>query len=420
MTRPRRAPAARACAAVVLALVVALGALATACSSSSAPETAPTTVAPTTTQPPSTTTTQPGHDAVVFVSVGGNIDAYATQPPFDRQRVVAAGTVADGSEPHGQICFLPDGSRRFVVAETRPASGSTPAAAGFGLYQLTGNDVGTYRVARVAGVRLSSAAPTTTYGCAFLPDGRLFTTVVGSATGAGTGQLVEWFPPFTAAGATHCTIATGLASPGGLAADPAGGIEVAVARAPGAGVWHFTGAFPASAKACGSLSPPTTTAGTQPGPTTVASGIRAAPLVTAGANGLTAPAAVALTADGKGFVATSPPDGVIDQYDLSGHFVGTVLAPPAGEQLGITPRASGTPQGVAVNADGTVFYTDPALVRSSDGTVAPAARAGSLRRIVVTGGKPGAPQVVNRQLPAPDGLGIFDPTSASGGAASIA
>jgi len=59
-------------------------------------------------------------------------------------------------------------------------------------------------------------------------------------------------------------------------------------------------------------------------------------------------------------------------------------------------------------------------VRSSDGTVAPAARAGSLRRIVVTGGKPGAPQVVNRQLPAPDGLGIFDPTSASGGAASIA
>jgi hypothetical protein len=152
----------------------------------------------------------------------------------------------------------------------------------------------------------------------------------------------------------------------------------------------------------------------------VASGIRSALLVAAGANGLSAPAAVALTADGKGFVATSPPDGVIDQYDLSGHFVGTILAPPAGEQLGATPRAGGTPQGVAVNADGAVFYTDPGLLKSGNGTIAPGLRVGSLRRIVVKGGKAGTPQVVNRQLPAPDGLGIFDPSSASGGSASIA
>jgi hypothetical protein len=420
MTRPRRATSARALAIAGAAVVAALVA---GCSSSADNSAAPTTVGPTTTAPVSTSTTQPGQDAVVFVSVGGNIDAYASHPPFDRQRVVAAGTAADGSEAHGQICFLPDGSRRFVVAETRPARGATPASAGFGLYQLTGNDVGTYRVARLGGVNapspVSTAAPTT-YGCAFLPDGRLFTTVVGAGSGAPTGELIEWFPPFTAARATHCTIATGLASPGGLAADHRDAIDVAVPRSPGAGVWHFSGAFPASATSCGALTPPATTAGAPTGPATVASGITSAQLVAAGANGLGAPAAVAVTADSKGLVVTSPPDGVIDQLDLSGHFVSSILTPPAGEQLGTSPRASGTPFGVAVNADGAVFYADPGLLKAADGSIAAGPRLGSLRRIVVTGGKASAPQVVNRRLPAPDGLGIFDPSTASGGSASIA
>ncbi len=245
--------------------------------------------------------------------------------------------------------------------------------------------------------------------------------MVGAGSGAPTGQLIEWFAPFTAARATHCTIATGLASPGGLAADERGTIEVAVSRSPGAGVWRFNGTFPTSATACGALTAPTsTTSGPGQGPATVASGITATQIVAAGAHGLGAPAAVALTADGKGLVVTSPPDGVIDQFDLAGHFVSSILAPAAGEQLGTVPRASGTPFGVAVNADGAVFYADPGLIKSADGTIAPGARLGSLRRIVVTGGRAAAPQVVNRMLPAPDGLGIFDPSAAAGGSASIA
>lgn len=208
--------------------------------------------------------------------------------------------------------------------------------------------------------------------------------------------------------------------PGGLAADQRGAIDVAVSRSPGAGIWHFSGAFPASATSCGALTPPAATAGTLAGPATLASGITATQLVAAGAHGLGAPAAVAPTPDGKGLVVSSPPDGVIDLFDLAGHFVSSILAPPAGEQLGTVPRASGTPFGVAVNADGAVFYADPGLVKAADGTVAPGPRVGSLRRIVVTGGKAAAPQVVNRQLPAPDGLGIFDPSSAATGSASIA
>jgi len=426
MPRSRRARPGRA---ALLAGLLGVGALlVAACSSTGSDDSASTTEPPTstpTTAAPTTSTTQPpGKDAVVFVTVGGNIDVYSTQPPFDRQRVVAAGTAPDGSEAHGQVCFLPDGSRRFVVAETRPAQAGKPAGAGFGLYQLTGDDVGTYRVARIGGVAdpaASAGGGTTTYGCAFLPDGRLFTTVVGAASGAPTGQLTEWFPPFTAAGATHCTIATGLATPGGLAADRSGGIEVAVSRAPGAGVWRFSGSFPTSATACGALSPPTTTASDHGGgPTTVASGLSAVLLVAAGPHGLSAPAAVAASADGKGIVVSSPPDGVIDSYDLSGRFVSTVLAPKAGEQLGATPRTWGTPFGVAVNADGAVFYADPGLLKSANGTIAPGTLVGSLRRIVVTGGKAAPPQLVNGHLPQPDGLGIFDPSAAAGGSASIA
>jgi hypothetical protein len=404
----------------------AVALLAAACSSTSNGDSAPTTTpAPSTTVAPSTSTTEaPGKNAVVFVSVGGNIDAYAAQPPFDRQRVVAAGTAPDGSEPHGQICFLPDGSRRFVVAETRPARPGRPAAAGMGLYQLTGDDVGTYRVARLGGVddpAASAGAGSTTYGCAFLPDGRLFTTVVGAATGAATGQLTEWFPPFTAAKATRCVIATGLASPGGLAADRNNGIEVAVSRAPGAGVWRFSGSFPTGATACGALAPPTTTAANHTtGPASVASGVTAGQLVAAGPHGLSAPAAVAVSNDGKSLVVTSPPDGVIDAFDLTGQFTSTLLAPKAVEQLGATPRASGSPFGVAVNGDGAVFYADPGLVKAPSGTIAPGLRVGSLRRIVVTNGKAAPPQLVNGRLPGPDGLGIFDPTSAAGGSASIA
>ncbi len=405
-----------ACGALALAAVVVTG-----CSSGSTPTTTPTSAPTTTTTPTPSTTEQPGKNAVLFVAVSGNIDAYATQAPYSRQRVVAAGTAPDGTEPHGQICFFPDGSRRFVVAESRPAVAGSAAAAGFGIYQLTGDDVGTYRVSRVAGVVSPSAASTTspsTYGCAFLADGRLLTTDVGLASGLPTGQLIEWFAPFTSATVAHCIVATGLSSPGGLAADRNGGIDVAASRAPGAGVWRFDGAFPKSAATCGVLDAPT--AHIAGAPSRVLAGVAATDLVPAGPDGLSSPSAVAASADGRSLVVTSEPDGVINAYDLSGHLLSRVLAPPKGEQLGTTPRASGTPLGIAVNADGTIFYADPGLVRAADGSVAPGLETGGVWRIAVNGGQAAKPQAINRLLQGPDGVGIFDPDKASGGSASIA
>jgi sugar lactone lactonase YvrE len=404
----------------LLAVLATTAAMAAACSSggSSTAASTSTSTSTSTTQPAPTTTTVPGKSAVVLLSVGGNIDAYAANPPFTRQRVVAAGSAPGGIEPHGQICFFPDGSRRFVTAETRPAAAGA-FAAGYGVYQLTGDRVGAFRVRRLSGFVSPSAAGSTpsTYGCAFTNDGRLFTTDAGAATGPATGQIVEWLPPLTGTTVAHCVIASGVASPGGLAADGHGGVALASSRAPGAGVWEYTGQFPTSGSACGALNTvsPTAPAGTP----RVTTGVAAAELIHAGPHGLSAPSAVASSPDGRSLVVTSAPDGVIARYSLAGAFQSILLAPSAGEQLAATPRANGTPQGVAVNADGTVFYADPGLVRSANGTVAPAAMAGSLRRVTVTNGQAGKPQALKQHLPAPDGLGIFDPQSSSGGAGSI-
>ena len=417
-------PARAARTSTLVAGLMAVTMLVVVSCSSSTESTTPTS-APTTTTPPTTSTTTPGRGAVLFATVGGNIDVYQTQPPFHRERVVAAGTAPAGGEPHGQICFFPDGSRRFVVAETTPASPAGPAQAGWGVYQLTGDDVGTFRVGRVGGFTSPSGPSTpapTTYGCAFTKDGHLFTTDVGNQTGAPTGQLVEWFGPFTAAApgaplsVAHCTLASGLASPEGLAADPSGGIDLASARAPTAGVWRYGGSLPKDAATCTAATGP---AGPASAGGVTVSGVTAAAVIPAGAHGLTAPSAVALSADAKSLMVSSAPDGVIDQFDLTGTFTTTVLAPSPGEVLGPTPRAAGTPFGIAVNADGNLFYADQGLILVN-GLVAPGARTGSLRRISFDKGQPQPPETINRLLEAPDGVGIFDPAKAGGGSASVA
>ena len=226
-----------------------------------------------------------------------------------------------------------------------------------------------------------------------------------SQAGAADGQLIEWFPPFAGANVAHCVVATGLAVPQGLAAEPDGSIDVASASAPTAGVWRYRGSLPTKAAACSGAAAPLP-------------GVTATKIVAAGANGLGSPSAVALTPDNKSLVVSSAVDGVIDQFGLDGTFTTTLLTPNPAGPLGATPFATGTPLGVAVNADGAVFYADPGLTKVG-ATVAPAAHLGSVRHFDVRDGQPQAPAALNQGLPAPDGLGIFDPSKASGGAGSI-
>jgi hypothetical protein len=428
---------------VLTLLVTGVVLLAAVACSSSKPKAAPPT---TSTQPPGSVTTTTTADAqpVVFAATDGNIDAYLTDQPFTRQRVVAAGTGPDHAVPHGQVCFVPDGSRRFVIAETRTPDGAAPTA-GWGLYQLTGDEVGSFRVRRTGGwdsPGAASADAPTTYGCAFLPDGRLLTTDVGNQrTGAPTGRLVEWFPPFDGATVTSCTIAGDLATPLGLSADADGGIYLASARAPTAGVWRYRGTFPGSANGCVTAipepadepPPPSTTttigAGGPSSSTTVPSTpatparVTAKLIVPGGTDGVTAPIALAVAPGNQGFVVTSAPDGLIEAFDLDGGAAQTILKPAAASPGTTTTTVAGAPLqgspfGVVVSPTGAVIYTDIGLTAATSGALAPGDRAGALLLLDPSSGAGTTPTVIDHGLAAPDGLGLYVPGGGGGGAAS--
>jgi hypothetical protein len=432
---------------VAAAALVALLALLAGCSNPTSSSS--TTTSSTVDDGGTTTTTEPAPASIVFTATEGNIDAYLPTDPFTRQRVVAAGTGPVGTSPHGQICFDSNGSRRFVVAETRTPVSGTPAvaSAGWGLYQLSGNGIGSFEVHRLTGwdsPSVPSADAPTTYGCTFLSTGQLLTTDVGNRTsGDATGQLVEYFPPFDAGAPTSCTVGKAIGSPLGLSSGPDDVVYLASSRAPTAGVWRYSGTFPTTAAACAqaTVGPPATPGTTLPPPTTtttIAGGgtttttrpttsttptAPAEPLVStlfvpASPDDLSAPSAVSVVPSGEAIVVTSPIDGKILAYGVDGSPFSTLLEPSTGTTLGpATSFPGGTPFGVVVSPEGAVIYVDSGLVRDAKGAVAPGAQTGSLRVIETQDGSEAPPQDIDTGLDAPDGLGLFVP-SGGGSAAS--
>ena len=100
---------------------------------------------------------------------------------------------------------------------------------------------------------------------------------------------------------------------------------------------------------------------------------------------------------------------MINEYDADGTFVRTVLRPPAGETLGPKPYSTGTPLGVGVGPDGTVYYADIGIVNGPDGIGPGRPRRASVRRIVFPGGAPLPPETMATGLDFPDGIGVFVP-----------
>ena len=433
---------------VAVAALVAVLALLAGCSNPSSSSSSTTTS--TVDVGGSTTTTEPAAESIVFTTVESNIDAYLPTDPFTRQRVVAAGTGPAGTSPHGQICFDSNGSRRFVVAETRTPHAGTPpvASAGWGLYQLSGSGIGEFEVHRITGwdsPSVPSADAPTTYGCTFLSTGQLLTTDVGNRqTGDATGQLIEYFPPFDAGVPASCTVAKAIASPLGLSSGPDDVVYLASSRAPTAGIWRYSGSFPTTAAACttATVDPPATPGTTLPPPTTTTTiagrGTTttttrpttsttppkpAEPLVStlfipASPTGLSTPAGVSVAPSGKAVVVTSPIDGKILAFGIDGSPLQTVLEPTTGTTLGpATSFPGGTPFGVAVTPEGGIVYVDPGLVRDAKGTVGPGPQTGSLRIIETQNGSTAPPQDIDTGLDDPDGLGLYVP-SGGGSAAS--
>ena len=400
----------RARALVACALVLAAAIAGTSCSSDSSDASG---------KDGSTSTTAAHAEAkaepMVFGGQGNNLDAYAVTPSkdgtFAMQRVYETKDTdkVNGHDINAQICFLPpgkDGERRFVAGEDTNQD-DPGGSAGWGIFRLEGDKLGSLKP-----TQLSKLVPTyqpandnpENYGCGVLADGRVLTTDVGNqASGTGDGQLIVWFPPLTGGkdpnfpAISYCKLDVGL--PTGqsmLVRDDV--IYVAAARG---AVYRYTGPFPTSADAAGGCGKKDATGAP------LADKVEKETFIKAGPHGLATPAGLAPAPD-DGFYVSSVFSGVINEYDSKGAFRRTILAPPTGESLGAKPFSTGTPLGIGVGPDGTLYYADIGVVVAPD-SVGPGDHTGSLRRIRFVDGKPQPPETMATHLDYPDGIGVWTP-----------
>ena len=222
------------------------------------------------------------------------------------------------------------------------------------------------------------------YGCGFLPDGRLVTTDIGNkAAGDPNGQLIVWFPPFGFDDNPYCAVDVTMATAQQVLVTET---DVLVVEARGPGVSRYSiDALPTSATECAP--------------------VEGEPFIAADdVNRLGAPNGIATGPDGELYVF-SVLAGIISEFTADGTFVRIVLEPPPGESLGPVPLSTGTPLGLAVSDDGTIYFADLGLV--VDGGVGPGDGTGSVRRIMsAPTSSTGPPEVLESGLQFPDGVGL--------------
>ncbi len=337
---------------------------------------------------------------IVFVPEGNRLRAYA--PLRGESQVVVpshADSPASGRDINGQVCFLPDGSGRFIAGEDTNQPNPPP---GWGLFQLRGRRVGELsatQITRYVPTYQPSRDTPDNYGCGFLRDGRLLTSDIGNkADGPVNGQLIVWFPPLDAPTVRYCKIDITVGTAGGIFVDANDRVFLASARgAPG--VYLYEGPFPTSADAAGGCGERDSTGAP------LASAMRKRLFIPADSH-IRTPNAIAATPRGT-FLVTSVLNGVIAEYDAEGRFLRRILQPVSGERLPFP--STGTPLGIAVDSFGSVYYADLGLVQEGL-DIGPGRNQGTARRIrFASDGSPLPPEILDRNLNFPDGVGVWEP-----------
>ena len=134
------------------------------------------------------------------------------------------------------------------------------------------------------------------------------------------------------------------------------------ARPPTSGVWKYSGPFPTSADARWRLR----ARPTAPGHRSPRS-VRKELFIAVGEHGLVSPNAIVAAPGTGSWYVSSVFTGVINEYDGTGAYVRTVLEPPTGEGPGPEPISTGSPLGLGVAPDGTLYFADIGLVVSDAG-----------------------------------------------------
>lgn len=330
------------------------------------------------------------------------LDAYAPGEG-DRKQVLVSGNPdeakLDVPALNGQICFDPSG--RFLVMGDDAHQPDPPP--GWAILAFGGKKIGELsakRVNRIAPTYQTGASGAENFGCGFLKDGRLLTADVGNeGLGAANGQLVLWFPPWDQPNPRYCKLDVAVGTAGGIFVDEQDRIYLASARVE-PGIYRYTGPFPTgddAAHGCGKLD---------------ALGSPLADAVTREMfipkdDHIPTPNQMVRSPAGTYYVS-SVLNGVIAEYDAGGKFLREILAPPHNESLGPKAFSTGSPMGLGVDRDGTIYYADIGLVLAN-GDIGPGDQNGSLRRIRFANGKPQPPETIDSGLNFPDGIGLFFP-----------
>ena len=408
--RPNLTPmSGRGCRAGILVVASALALLLGSCSSESTNTSSSTTASGGPPQP------------ILFSPEGNNLNAFTTAPPFTSQQVNTAHhsfndapSDPDGWDINGQVCVFDHDGTTYLVAGEDTNQPQPPA--GWGVFVLTGSDVGDIQIERVARL-VPTYQPTEddpdTYGCGVLSDGRVVVADIGNnAGGPPNGQLTMFYPPYDPEPSRSdetlpfCKIDEKLATGQAIAVTPDDKVYLNSPRpsddpeATAGGIFEYPGPFPTAPDAAGGCGK-TDNLGSP-----MADSVAKQKVLASGDNDLVSPSGLASAPNGHWFVA-SVINGVINEYDENWTFVQTVLRPPATETLGEQSFSTGTPLGLAVDPEGNLFFADIGIVFVEGKTPGPGRRMGSVNRVTFTAGKPNAPEVMADGLQFPDGLGLW-------------
>jgi len=164
-------------------------------------------------------------------------------------QTLAASDDGTGLVPLGEACADPASSNHVVVGQGGEAPGWT-------YLEIRGDGVGTLETT-AAGHLTPVGIDPSPYGCVFLPDGRLVTSVAGDrdpASRTPSGELIMWWPPFDSDDVPHCKLLTQIGQAGGVALDADGAVLFTAAkydrRGNTGGVFRLTGELPTDPAAC--------------------------------------------------------------------------------------------------------------------------------------------------------------------------
>ncbi len=348
-----------------------------------------------------------GSDEILLSNEGNRLNAFDLRT-LESQTVIHANQTgelggegwpveAGGRDVNGQVCVDPTSPAHIVLGEDTNQPDPPP---GWGYFRIDGKRVGELAATQVGKLTPTYLGDPDNFGCGFLPDGRLVTTAIGDRFPGqpSNGELILWFPPFDRTDVPYCKLDGGLATAGGILVDADGSILVAANRPndggdPG-GIFRFTGDLPTGPDAAGGCG--RTDASGAP---LVDEGRIAREVFIASDDAALTPSSIVHSGLGTYYVS-SVFNGTIAEYDAEGTFLRRVVTPQ-----GPPADSSGTPFGMAVASDGSLYYADLGIV----GGEAFATR-GTVRRVrFADDGSPNAPEVLDAGLDFPDGLGLLVP-----------